>query len=195
MCFYVRVSRALVGNLARRLWTDCRDWMIITKRRCLYRIRNCFSNYDDVGPDESAVDDSACNQSGLGADIESSPWYMNADRKLAQDLVMAGGDGCFLVRKSSRHPLTLTLAYRNRPYNIPIRKREDNRVALGSRKQNERTFPSVNELIEHYKKDELILFSGGEKTGKVALSSFPSKSEYEKRCKQVPRHVMVHVPN
>ncbi|XP_066906975.1 lymphocyte cytosolic protein 2 isoform X2 [Halyomorpha halys] len=171
MCFYLRVTRALVLNLARRLWTDVADWVVMVKRRCLYRVRRCFSRYDDVGPDNTPLEETFCDQSNIG------------------------GDGCFIVRKSTKHPLTLTLFYRNRPYNIPIRKREDKKIALGSKKQNERVFETVTDLINHYGKEELILFSGGEKTGTTALISSPSDAQIEKMCKQTLHHVMVHVPN
>ncbi|CAH1396305.1 unnamed protein product [Nezara viridula] len=195
MCFYLRVSRALVLNLARRLWTDVADWAVLVKRRCLYRLRRCISRYDDVGPDNTPLEETFCDQSNIDDGLNDKKWYLDVDRRTAEEMVSTGGDGCFIVRKSAKHPLTLTLFYRNRPYNIPIRKREDKKIALGTKKQNERVFETVTDLINHYGKEELILFSGGEKTGITALISSPSDAQIEKMCKQTLHHVMVHVPN
>lgn len=66
MCFYLRVSRALVLNLARRLWTDVADWAVLVKRRCMYRVRRCISRYDDVGPDNTPLEETFCDQSNIG---------------------------------------------------------------------------------------------------------------------------------
>ncbi|CAA9995147.1 unnamed protein product, partial [Nesidiocoris tenuis] len=49
-----------------------------------------------------------------------------------------GGDGCFLVRPSSKHMMTLQLWYKGRSFNIPIRQRDDNQISLGTLKPNER---------------------------------------------------------
>jgi len=52
---------------------------------------------------------------------------------------VSGEDGSFVVRPSSQsqNPLTLTLWYRRRPYNISVRQRPDGRCALGTEKANE----------------------------------------------------------
>ena len=58
---------------------------------------------------------------------------------------VSGEDGSFLVRPStqSQNPLTLTLWYKRRPYNISIRQRADGRCALGTEKANEQVCGSV----------------------------------------------------
>jgi hypothetical protein len=51
---------------------------------------------------------------------------------------VSGEDGSFLVRPSSqKNPMTLTLWYKRRPYNIGIRQRSDGLYALGTEKANE----------------------------------------------------------
>ncbi|XP_073986614.1 B-cell linker protein [Rhodnius prolixus] len=195
MCFYIRIFRALVHNLAVRLWTDFVDWIVVWKRRFIYRCHRLVSRYDDVGPVESTVSYPATDQSDIATGLEDKPWYHAVDRRKAHELVYTGGDGCYLVRPSSTHPLTLTLWFGNRPYNIAIRKREDGKVALGTRKNNERTFTNIEEMIKFYETEELILFSCGERTGKCALRSTPDRIPLaiEKERKQL-RHILIHIP-
>jgi hypothetical protein len=77
---------------------------------------------------------------------------------------VSGEDGSFLVRPSqSQNPLTLTLWYRRRPYNISIRQRSDGRCALGTEKENEQVCSSVlvislhKSLALHFTKPEGLL--------------------------------------
>jgi hypothetical protein len=78
---------------------------------------------------------------------------------------VSGEDGSFMVRPStqSQNPLTLTLWYRRRPYNISIRQRSDGRCALGTEKANEQVCSSVlftslhKRLALHFTKPEGLL--------------------------------------
>ncbi|XP_014249550.1 uncharacterized protein LOC106666704 [Cimex lectularius] len=189
MCFYVRLSRALVGNLLTRIWSDLVDSIAMCKRRCIYRCGMVVSGYDDVGPtnEENINMDFDVDQSDLANQIEDKPWYHKTDRRKAQEMVFSGGNGCFLVRPSSKHALTLTLWYNNRAYNIPIRKREDQKISLGNRKPNEKFFETIEDLIMFYHSEELILFSRGEKTGKCALRCCPAQ------VSKVQRHVIIEL--
>ncbi|KAK9510274.1 hypothetical protein O3M35_005094 [Rhynocoris fuscipes] len=193
MCFYIRIFRALLHNLAVRLWGDFVDWLVLCKRRFIYRCHNLVSRYDDVGPFENIVNYPAIDQSDIAIGLEDKPWFHLVDRRKAHELVSSGGDGCFLVRPSSSHPLTLTLWHGSRPYNIAIRKREDGKVALGTKKNNERTFSNVEEMIKFYETEELILFSCGERTGKCALISTPDKLPVHDKDRKHLRHILIHI--
>lgn len=107
--------------------------------------------------------------------LTQQPWYHNVDRKQAEEMLRNGEDGSFLVRpsKQSQNPLSLTLWYRRRLYNIGIRQRLDGRYALGTEKENEQSFASVEELVQNYQSEKLVLYSGGEKTGRTLLTTSP----------------------
>ncbi|XP_021921143.1 B-cell linker protein-like isoform X2 [Zootermopsis nevadensis] len=110
--------------------------------------------------------------------LSHQPWYHNVDRKQGEDMLRNGENGSFLVRPSSQpqNPLTLVLWYNRRLYNISIRYRADGRYALGSEKANELSFASVEELVQNYQSEKLVLFSAGEKTGRTLLTSSPPQS-------------------
>ncbi|KAL0114231.1 hypothetical protein PUN28_011497 [Cardiocondyla obscurior] len=87
-------------------------------------------------------------------------------------------DGYFLLRPSTTNPgnpLALVLWYKDRVYNVPVRKRNDNRYALGSAKVNEPSFSTVEEIVMFYMKEELMLHSGGVPTGSTRLTDTPPK--------------------
>ncbi|KAL1124113.1 hypothetical protein AAG570_001883 [Ranatra chinensis] len=193
MCFYVRMVGRVGSNLALRVCHDLADWAAAAKRRIRYAFCRLFARYDDVGPTHGYPpwDETACHQTNLVIGLEDKQWYHNVDRKRAQELVTAGGNGCFIVRPSSTHPLTLTVYYGHRAYNIPIRRREDGLVALGVRKQNERTFQNIEDLIYFHEKEELIMFSAGEESGKTVLSSTPVKVVGEKESKHKAEEIYI----
>ncbi|KAK2577070.1 hypothetical protein KPH14_005883 [Odynerus spinipes] len=97
------------------------------------------------------------------------PWFHNVTREEAKALIREQGtfgipqDGYFLLRPSMtnvNNPLALVLWCRDRFYNIPVRKRPDNRYALGSAKVNEQSFSSVEEIVTFYMNEELVLHTG-----------------------------------
>lgn len=97
------------------------------------------------------------------------PWFHNVTREEAILLMRDQGnfgipqDGYFLLRPSItnvNNPLALVLWCRDRFYNIPVRKRPDNRYALGSAKLNEQSFSSVEEIVTFYTNEELVLHTG-----------------------------------
>ncbi|XP_046832240.1 uncharacterized protein LOC124430135 isoform X1 [Vespa crabro] len=113
------------------------------------------------------------------------PWFHNVTREQAIILITEQGtygnsqdDGYFLLRPSTTNvnsPLALVLWCRDRVYNIPVRKRSDNRYALGSVKVNETSFSSVEEIVTCYMKEELVLYTGGVQTGSTKLTGTPLK--------------------
>ncbi|KAJ4427952.1 hypothetical protein ANN_23965 [Periplaneta americana] len=112
--------------------------------------------------------------------LTQQPWYHNVDRSQGEVLLRNGEDGSFLVRPSARsqNALTLMLWFNKRLYNINIRHRNDGRYALGTEKPNEQSFNSVEELVQNYQSEKLVLYSGGERerTGRTLLTSTPLQS-------------------
>ncbi|XP_039314209.1 serine/arginine repetitive matrix protein 1 isoform X2 [Solenopsis invicta] len=111
------------------------------------------------------------------------PWFHNVTREQAIILIKERTysnpqNGYFLLRPSTTNPgnpLALVLWFKDRVYNVPVRKRNDNRYALGSAKMNERSFSTVEEIVQLYMKEELILYSGGVPTGSTRLTDTPPK--------------------
>lgn len=110
--------------------------------------------------------------------IAQQLWYHNVNRRQAEEMLRNGKDGSFLVRPStqSQNPLTLTLWYMRRPYNISIRQRSDGRCALGTEKANEQSFASVEDLIQNYQVEKLVLYSRDKKVGRTVLTTSPPQS-------------------
>ncbi|XP_011499375.1 PREDICTED: uncharacterized protein LOC105363369 [Ceratosolen solmsi marchali] len=112
------------------------------------------------------------------------PWFHNLTREQANLLIEEqctygnSSDGYFLMRPSTsnpNNPLTLVLWCKDRVYNVPVRRRPDNRYALGSSKPNEQSFASIDEIIPFYKRENLVLYTGGVQTGSTKLSDTPLK--------------------
>ncbi|XP_043521024.1 lymphocyte cytosolic protein 2-like isoform X2 [Frieseomelitta varia] len=112
------------------------------------------------------------------------PWFHNVTREQATALIKEQStygnpqDGHFLLRPSTtnvNNPLALVLWYKDRVYNVPVRKRPDNRYALGSAKVNEKSFSNVEEIVMFYTREELVLHSGGVEMGSTKLTDTPAK--------------------
>ncbi|XP_011142150.2 lymphocyte cytosolic protein 2 isoform X2 [Harpegnathos saltator] len=111
------------------------------------------------------------------------PWFHNVTREQANALIKERTynnpqDGYFLLRPSITNlgnPLALVLWYKDRVYNVPVRKRSDNRYALGSAKMNEQSFSTVEEIVAFYMREELVLHTGGMQTGSTKLTDTPPK--------------------
>lgn len=112
------------------------------------------------------------------------PWFHNLSREQATNLIKDQStygnsqDGYFLLRPSTTNPnkpLALVLWYKDRVYNVAVRKRPDNRYALGSAKVGELSFTSVEEMVEFYMREELALQTGGVDTGSTKLTNTPPK--------------------
>lgn len=113
----------------------------------------------------------------LPSSLDHQPWFHNVDRKQAEELIKNGVDGYFLIRPSSQsqNPLTLTLWYNQRVYNISVRQRKDGRIALGFEKPDEQSFSSIEEMVTNYQSENLLLFSRNERTGRTVLKNSPPK--------------------
>ncbi|GAB1859935.1 Lymphocyte cytosolic protein 2 [Camponotus japonicus] len=115
--------------------------------------------------------------------LVDKPWYHNVTREQAAALIEERTysnpqDGYFLLRPSTTNignPLALVLWYKDRVYNVPVRKRTDNRYALGSAKVNELSFSTIDEIVAFYLKEELMLYSGGVQIGSTRLTDTPPK--------------------
>ncbi|XP_071441079.1 uncharacterized protein [Hetaerina americana] len=107
--------------------------------------------------------------------ITQQPWYHNVDRRRGEEIVCNREDGTFLIRPSTQNqnPYTLTIWFGKRVYNIAIRFRTDQKFALGSEKPNEQSFWSLDDMVAYYQTEQLVLFSGGERTGQTSLKSYP----------------------
>ncbi|XP_053976908.1 lymphocyte cytosolic protein 2-like isoform X1 [Hylaeus volcanicus] len=112
------------------------------------------------------------------------PWFHNVTREQATALIKEQNtygnpqDGYFLLRPSTtnvNNPLALVLWYNDRVYNVPVRKRPDNRYALGSAKTNEQSFSSVEEIVMFYTREGLVLHSNGVQMGSTKLTDTPPK--------------------
>ncbi|XP_032675247.1 B-cell linker protein-like isoform X2 [Odontomachus brunneus] len=111
------------------------------------------------------------------------PWFHNVTREQANILIKEHfynnpPDGYFLMRPSTTNvgnPLALVFWYKDRIYNVPVRKRNDNRYALGSPKVNEQSFSTIEEIVTFYMKEELVLYTSGMQTGSTKLTDTPPK--------------------
>jgi len=76
-------------------------------------------------------------------ELGRQPWYLgNVSRQTAESMVSARGfDGAFVVRQSQKggitNPFTLTLLYSASVYNLHIRRRPDEKFAIGREKPEE----------------------------------------------------------
>ncbi|KAI4479192.1 hypothetical protein M0804_011331 [Polistes exclamans] len=192
------LSKHLLGGLGERLADEVSD-MIVRIKRGLSRC--CYSQPPD--PPERSPDKKSATLPHSGSNTSLSlnerttrplppppdrvsyinkPWYHNVTRSQAITLISEQStygtpqDGYFLFRPSTTNvnsPLALVLWCKDRVYNIPVRKRSDNRYALGSPKLNEQSFSSVEEIVTCYTKEELVLYTGGVQTGSTKLTDTP----------------------
>ena len=112
------------------------------------------------------------------------PWFHNVTREQATALINEQStygnpqDGYFLLRPSTtnaNNPLTLVLWYKDRVYNVAVRKRPDNRYALGLAKVNEQSFTNVEEIVTFYTREDLLLCSGDVIMGSTKFTDTPPK--------------------
>ncbi|KAK0164923.1 hypothetical protein PV328_003489 [Microctonus aethiopoides] len=119
----------------------------------------------------------------FGEPYMEASWFHNITREQAIALIKeracsSSHNGYFLLRPSTsdlNSPLVLVLWFKDRVYNVPVRKRPDGRYALGSLKTNEQTFPSVEDIIKYHLREELLLYSTGVPMGSTKLTDSPPK--------------------
>ncbi|XP_041985321.1 uncharacterized protein LOC121737706 [Aricia agestis] len=121
----------------------------------------------------------------LPVPVENESFYMNVDRREAEDLLLGQPDGAFILRPSSQpnHAYTLSVACSNSVHNVGIRRRADGRLALGFSRRGERSFPSVAALLQHHRKRRLLLVAGGDLIGATILNDTP---QYYQTPKSLP---------
>lgn len=112
--------------------------------------------------------------------VDSFPWFHPVERDVAEQLLKTlGKPGSYLVRESRRagesNPYTLTIFNGTRMSHLNIRSRSDGTFALGTAKDNEKAFCSVDELISFHQKESILLTSKGQQTGKVRLLFHPDR--------------------
>jgi len=105
-------------------------------------------------------------------DLTVYPWYFGSiDRKDAEPKIRnINQDGAFLVRDSSKggqNPYALTLLFSNAIFNLHIRKRPDGKFALGTAKEDEHVFNTVNDLVTFHTNNAIEVL--GKVSGKVKL--------------------------
>ncbi|XP_063237719.1 B-cell linker protein-like isoform X2 [Bacillus rossius redtenbacheri] len=127
----------------------------------------------------STKDQSGARRGSRPTSVTNMPWFHNVDRARADQLLRNTQDGTFLLRPSSQtqNPLSLTLWYNNRIYNISVRYRPDGRYSLGYEKPNEQSFASVEELVANHQSENLVLYSNGERTGRTLLTGWPPRRD------------------
>jgi len=92
-------------------------------------------------------------------------WYQPVERRKAEELVkQLKQDGGFLIRDSKHggadSPFTLTIYNQQKVFNINIRLRKDNKIALGKEKPEEMVYSSIPSMVEHHTGDPIKLTSG-----------------------------------
>lgn len=103
-----------------------------------------------------------------GADItsiQSKSWFVATDRAGAEALLEPSTvDGSFLVRPSSKpdNVATLSVVQSAQVFHINIRRRNDGWLALGKPKEHEHCFAAIQDLVEFYQQETLVINSNGE---------------------------------
>ncbi|KAK7498394.1 hypothetical protein BaRGS_00010348, partial [Batillaria attramentaria] len=118
--------------------------------------------------------DDACS----GDTLHQYDWFHgDIDRKSTEAKIHAlNKDGTFLVRTSKndpRFPYTLVVLHEGRINNLRIRERTDGRYALGDEKSDELAFNDVLAMINHHKKNHVVLL--GRQHATVVLQQTPPK--------------------
>lgn len=91
-------------------------------------------------------------------------FYQDVDRGEAETMLENKQNGTFIIRPSaSTNGLgTLSIIQDNRIFHLNMRQREDDTIALGTERINEKYFTDVNALINYHISNYLILYSDGE---------------------------------
>lgn len=104
--------------------------------------------------------------SGEFLPCDTTPWCINTDRPGAElCLKEKNFDGAFLVRPSSNpdNVCTLSVLQNNQAFHINVRERHDGWLALGKYKPNEHCFATVQDIVDLYKNETLLINSCGAK--------------------------------
>ncbi|XP_018323849.1 uncharacterized protein LOC108736066 [Agrilus planipennis] len=88
-------------------------------------------------------------------------FYQDVDRNTAEKLLYKKQDGTFIIRPThiANCVAILSVIQNDRIFHLTIRRRRDGKLSLGNEKINERCFGSLNELINFYISNYLMLQS------------------------------------
>ncbi|XP_045477102.1 uncharacterized protein LOC123682501 [Harmonia axyridis] len=150
MCWCFKVSFKVVRNLAGRCF---RELLFCAYGMCLVC---CCSNNGYY-----ADDDAEKNEGGQ----VKEEFYRNVSREKAEYLLQNRQDGTFIIRPSNGSEVeALSVVQDGKVYHLNIRRRDDNLIALGSEKINEKTFEGLDNLINYYISNYLVLYSEERRT-------------------------------
>ena len=87
------------------------------------------------------------------------PWYLHMRRNEAEDLLRGRGDGWFMVRPTTKpgSVATLSVALDGRCRHLPIRRRDDGRLVIGTPKDDELAFDALEQLVEYHRDHPLVV--------------------------------------
>ncbi|KAH1025582.1 uncharacterized protein LOC109544440 [Dendroctonus ponderosae] len=145
MCLCSKVIYRVLANLTRRLCSLAID---VGYKMCIFC---CFSAH--------RTDPATCEM----IKETSEAFYKDVSREMVEKLLKNQQNGTFIIRPSNTSKLgTLSLVQDRRIFHLKIRRREqDNCIALGREKNNEKCFSNLNSLINYYVSNYLILCSNG----------------------------------
>ncbi|GLV35889.1 uncharacterized protein CBL_09893 [Carabus blaptoides fortunei] len=151
-CWSVRVTVTVTGNLVLRVCADLTD--AVCKLLLAWW---CSSSTVTAQGQKSSVSDITS--------IQSRPWFVATDRKGAEALLQPNTvDGSFLVRPSSKadNVASLSVVQGGRVFHINLRRRHDGWLALGKLKEHEHCFASVQDVVQFYQQETLVINSDGQ---------------------------------
>ncbi|RWS17136.1 B-cell linker protein-like protein [Dinothrombium tinctorium] len=110
--------------------------------------------------------------------LHNYEWFHDIEREEAAELLQKlGAEGGYIVRESKRagkcNPFSLTIFHDNKIFHLNIRRREDGFYALGKRKEREKTFKTVQDLIKYHQNEPILLTTKGQAAGMTKLVITP----------------------
>lgn len=103
----------------------------------------------------------------------SEEFYRNVDRRTVEKLLENRQNGTFIIRPPTSigdSIGTLSLIQDGRFWHLNIRKRKDDEmIALGMEKKNEKCFRDVDCMINYYISNYLVLFGDGKQSMTLLL--------------------------
>ncbi|XP_044760023.1 uncharacterized protein LOC123317517 [Coccinella septempunctata] len=150
MCWCFKVSFKVVRNLSKRCF---RELLFCVYGMCLV----CFCSRNGYYAEEDAESNEE--------DQVKEEFYKNVSREKAEYLLEDRQDGTFIIRPSNRSKVgVLSVVQDNKVFHLNIRRRDDDLIALGSEKINEKTFEDLDNLINYYISNYLVLYSDEQQT-------------------------------
>ncbi|GJQ73407.1 hypothetical protein Trydic_g13771 [Trypoxylus dichotomus] len=169
MCWWgFKVFLRVFGNLASRIIADTVDasYKICTTLLCPCRCSNTAnSTVISVLPHQQRhMSDNSEMVHEFICRVPREQFYQDVGRDEVEVLLENKQNGTFIIRPSTlANSLgTLSIIQDNRIFHLNIRQKEDDTIALGSERINEKHFTDVNALINYHISNYLILYSNGE---------------------------------